>query len=153
MRFLGLVFIIAVVLLAVGFFRGWFSVSAVHAGGKSDITLGVDGNKIGDDANAVAARMGQLSASAVEKVKSMSRTVGADESELEGTLTSVDPTARDLTLTVNSQPIEMHVPSGIPITREGQSVGFDELRSSLLVKCFFKHAGDDRKLSRIEIQK
>lgn len=76
---------------------------------------------------------------------------GPDESELEGTLTAVDPTARELTLTANSEAIALHVPAAVSITRDGKSVGFEQLLPATRVKCSFQHAGDVRKLARIQI--
>jgi len=151
MRFLGIVFVIVLILAVVGFFRGWFSVTTTHAGGKSDVTLGVDNGKIGDDAKAAASRLGALSATAADKVKSLGGNAGPEESELEGTLTAVDPAARGLKVTAGAQTLDLHVPTAVPITRDGGSVGFEQLRPATRVKLSFKHAGEDRKLSQIEI--
>lgn len=151
MRFLGFLFAIVLVVAVVGYFRGWFSVTTTHAGGKSGVTLGVDNDKMGDDTKAAAVRLGELSAEAVEKVKSLGRTVSAEESELEGVLTAVDLAARDLTVTASSQKIDLHVPTGVAITRKGQGAGFEQLRPTTRVKLSFEHAGDGRRLSRIEI--
>lgn len=151
MRFLGFIFAIVLVVAAVGYFRGWFSVTTTHAAGKSGVTLGVDNDKLGDDTKAVAGRLGELSAEAVEIVKSLGRTVGAEESELEGVLTAVDLAARDLTVTASSQTIDLHVPTGVAIMRKDESAAFEQLRPATRVKLAFKHVGDDRRLSRIEI--
>lgn len=151
MRFLGFVFVLILLLAAVGYFRGWFSVTTTHAGARSDVTVAVDKNMIGDDAQAAASKLGALSAKAVEKVKSLGRTVSASESELDATVKAIDSAARDLTVTANSQTIDLHVPSDVPITRDGSSVGFDQLHPATRVTLSFKQAGEDRKLSRIVI--
>jgi len=151
MRFLGFLFIIALVVAAVGYFRGWFSVVTVHAGGKDEITLGVDNDKIRDDTDAAAIRLGRLTAKAAEAVKGLARKVGSEESELDGTLTAVDRVSRSLTVTASSQTIELRVPDSVPITRDGVEVGFEPLHPTMRVRLGFKHAGSDRRLSRIEI--
>lgn len=151
MRFLGFVFVLALLLAVVGYWRGWFSVVNVHAGGKNDLTLGVDNDRIGDDTRAAVARLEQLSAKAAEAVKSLGRKVGPEERELEGTLTAVDPVAHDLTVTASSRTIDLHVPLGVPIMRDGKSVGFAHLHPAVRVKLSFQYTVDDQKLSRIEI--
>jgi len=151
MRYLGFLFVIVLLLAIVGYFRGWFSVTTTAAAGKTGVTLGVDNDKIADDTKAAGAKVGELSAQAAEIVRSLGRKVGSEESELEGTLTAVDLAARDLTVTASSRTIDLHVPTGVPIMRDGKSAGFDELQPATRVKLSFKHAGDDRRLSRIEI--
>jgi hypothetical protein len=145
MRLLGFLFVLVLIVAAVGYVRGWFSVTTTHAAGKGGVTFGVDSEKIADDAKAAGAQVGELSAKAVEGVKSM----GSDTSEVEGTITAVD--GRDLTLTTSSQKMALHVPSGVPILSNGESVGFEQLHPASRVKLSFKHAGEDRSLTRIEI--
>jgi len=151
MRILGFLFLIVLLLTAVGYFRGWFSVSTTHAAGKSDVTVGVDQDKMRDDARAAAAKIGQLSAKAAAAVKSLGRKAGPDESDLEGNVKAVDVAARDLTLTSGTETIDLHVPTGVPITRHAATVGFEQLLPATRVKLTFKHAGDERSLARIEI--
>ena len=151
MRSLGFLFLVVLVVAGFGYFRGWFSVTTTHAGGKNEVTLGVDQDKIRDDANAAASRLGQLSTQAAEKVKTLGSKVGPEESELEGEITAVDVAARDLTMTASSQTIDLHVPTAVPILRDGEKVAFEALRSGTRVKFSFQHTGDDRRLSRIQI--
>ena len=151
MRLLGFLFLVVLVLMGVGYVRGWFSVSTSHAAGKSDVTVGVDGNKIDEDARIAANKLGELSAKAAEVVKSLGRKVSADDTELEGSVASADQNARDLTVTTASGPIELHVPSAVPITRAGSSTGFDQLRPATRIKLGFQSVGEERRLSRVEI--
>jgi len=151
MRLLGYLFVIALLLAAVGWFRGWFAISTTHAAGKDEVTLEVDQHTMRDDAKAAGKRLGELSAKAVVAVKSLGSNVSADESTLEGTLSVVDRAARDLTFTAGGETIELHVPPGIPLTRDGKAVDFDQLQPATRVKFAFEHAGEDRALSRIEI--
>jgi len=151
MRFLGFLFVIVLVVAVVGYFRGWFFVTTTHASGKDGVTFAVDDDKLRDDGNAATAKLGQLSAQGLEKVKSLGRTVSATESGIEGTLTVVDAPAHEVTLTASSQTIELHVLSSVAITKDGKGAGFADLRAGTNVKAYFQHVGDDRRLSRIEI--
>ncbi|MEO6595147.1 MAG: hypothetical protein ABIP94_10385 [Planctomycetota bacterium] len=151
MRLLGYLFVLVLVLAAVGYFRGWYSVTTTHAGGKTGVTLGVDKDSLGEDAKAVAAKLGQLSSKAAEAVRSLGHKVGPNASELEGSVATADAVGRDLSVTVGSQTIELHVAGTVPITRKGATAGFDELRPATPVKLTFEHAGDAQKLTRIEI--
>lgn len=151
MRFLGFIFILAVILAGVGYYQGWFTVSTVNAGSGNEVQVGVDTGKIGDDAHAAADRLSELSAEAVEVVKSLGRKVSPEESELEGTLSTVDVASRRFTLTVGSRAIDLQVPAAVTITRDGEGVGFDQLRPATRAKCVFTTVGESRRLSRIEI--
>jgi len=151
MRALGFVFVIVLLIAAIGYYRGWFSVTTSHAGGKSDVTFQVDENRMRDDAKTAGSKISKLSADALAAVKSLGKKVSADETTLEGTLSLVDQTARDLTLTAGTETIDIHVPTGIPITRNGVDVGFDQLLPSTRVRLTFKNLGEDRSLARIEI--
>lgn len=151
MRIFGFLFIVVLVLAIAGYFRGWFSISTVNATDKSDVTVQIDGRKVRDDANAAGVQLGQLSAKAVAAVKSLASKVSAEESALDGTLLTVDQAARDLTLSAGSETIGLHVPTGIPLSRDGKPVDFAQLQPSTRVRIAFQHAGEDRKLARIEI--
>jgi hypothetical protein len=62
MHLLGFLFVILLLLAAVGYSRGWFAISTTHAAGKEDVTLAVDQGKMLDDARAAGSKLGQLSA-------------------------------------------------------------------------------------------
>lgn len=151
MRLMGFLFVIVLILAAVGYFRGWFSVTTTHASGKSELTLGVDNDKISGDTRTAAAELGKLSAKAVAAVKSLATKVSPEESELQATVEKIDLAGRDLIVAIGSQSIDLHVPSAVPISRDGATAGFDQLQPTTRAKFFFKHAGDDQQLARIEI--
>jgi len=151
MRFLGYLFFLIVGLAVIGYFRGWFAASTTHAAGRSEVTVAIDGDHARADAKAATAKLGQLTAKAVAAVKSLATKVSADESTLEGTLATVDQAARNLTLTAGGEAVELHVPTDIPLTQDGAAVGFEQLQPTKRVKFAFRHAGEDRHLTRIEI--
>lgn len=152
MKLLGFVFLLVLVLAAFGYFRGWFSVTTAHAGGANEVTLTIDQDKLSGDTSAAAAGLGRLSARALEAVKSLGRKVGPGESELPGTIETVDLAARNLKVNVGTETIDLQVPAAVPITRNAVAMGFEQLVPAAKVKLFFKDDGQDRKLARIEVQ-
>lgn len=151
MRILGFLFVVLLVLAVAGYFRGWFAISTVRATDKNDVTVQIDERKVRDDANAAGIQLGQLSAKAVAAVKALANKVSAEESALDGTLQTVDQAARDLTLSAGSETIGLHVPTGIPISRDGKAVEFVQLQPDTRVRITFRHVGEDRTLARIGI--
>src|SRR5262245_54004285 len=143
--------LIASVTVVTGFARGWFSVRTSQAASKSEVTFGVDPDKVRGDAAATAEQIGKLSAAAAESVRGLAHHIDPQQSELDGTLTAVDATAHDVVVTAGGKKIDLHVGDDVPILEAGKGVGFGELQSGTKVKLTFQHAGDDRRLARIEI--
>lgn len=143
MRVLGFLFVIALIVAAIGLYRGWFSVRTTQAAGKSGVELKVDKDKMSDDTRAAAEQVGRLGAKAAEKIKSLARKVGGQESELEGTITAIDVAARDLTVATADNTVDLRVPAGVQVRRDGMVVGFDELRTGARVKLRLKNDGSD----------
>ncbi len=151
MRFLGLLFVLVLMLAAVGYYRGWYTLSTAHAAGPGNVTLQLEPDRIDGDAAAAVAGLGRLSAEAAAAVRSLGRTAGADASELEGTVSTVAEAGRDLTVDAGGTTIALHVPTGIPITRGGKTAGFGQLQPAMRVRLSFRHAGEERLLTQIEI--
>ena len=89
MKSLGFLFIVAIVIAAVGYYRGWFSVSTVDAGGNPGVTIGVDKGKLGDDAKSWTTKAGSSTAKALEGVTEPGPGLGADTSPFEAALVEV----------------------------------------------------------------
>lgn len=51
-KLIGTLTILAVIIVGVGFYRGWFGVAADDQGGKTNVEISVDKQKIKDDAKA-----------------------------------------------------------------------------------------------------
>ena len=151
MRALGFVFLLALIVGGVGIYQGWFTFGSVSAGGKNEVHLGVDGDKIDTDAQAAAKKLGELSAKVWESVKSLGRKVGPDETELEGTISTVDAATRNLTLSSGAETLDLHVDPAVVITRDGQAADFAALQAAMRAKFVFSSAGESRRLVRIEI--
>jgi hypothetical protein len=148
MRFLGFLFIIVLIVAAVGYFRGWFTVATSHASGSGEVRVGVDRDRIRDDAD----KLGELPEKVAEKVRALARSAGRDESELEGSVTAVDVPSRNLSVTVGTESIvDLQVPDAVTVKQAGQAIAFDRLRPGQRVRIGFSHAGSARKLARIEV--
>lgn len=150
MRFLGLIFLLALLVLGVGWFRGWFSITTSHAAGRNEVNVQVT-DRAAADVRAAGAQLGELTAQVVEKVRTMARSTSAAESELDGTLHSVDAVTRDLVLAVGAQQLPMHVSTAVVVQRSGTNVGFEQLQAQARVRMTFRVNGEDRQLARIEI--
>jgi hypothetical protein len=60
MRFLIMLILIAVCVLGLGIYRGWFHFASDSAAGTSNVTLSVDNNKMRDDKNKVIVKAQEL---------------------------------------------------------------------------------------------
>ena len=151
MRALGYLFAILLILAVVGYIRGWFSVTTAEAGGKHRVTVGVNDDKISADAKAATVPLASHSAGAVEALNSTARKLGTAASEVQGTLTAVDATTRELTLTTGTQTLDFQVPDGVVILRDGEPLGFADLQPAMRVVLTFGQAGETKRLARITI--
>lgn len=155
MRFLGFLFLLVLLVAGVGYCRGWFSVSTSHASGREEITLGVDEDRIGSDTKAAADKLGRLSKQAVEKVKAIWREVGPDRKEVEGKVAAIDTGERRLAIDADERRIDLHVPVGTAIERDGAAVDFAQLQPGAHIKLVLHDAdtgdGEDWRLQRIEL--
>lgn len=151
MRKLGFVFVVLLLLGAVGVWRGWFTVRATHAGERGVAHVGVDQGKIDDDARAAIRGAGELSKDAVDKVKAIARGTSPDERVIEGSVTAVDVADRDLTVTSGDQKIDVYVPNSVAIRRDGRDVTFGQLAAGHRVSLTFHVDGETWRLQRIEL--
>jgi hypothetical protein len=148
MRVLGFLFLVVLVVAVVGVFRGWFTVATTsHAGETKNVTVGVNTDRMRED----AAKLAELPERVAAQVRAMGKKVSADESEIEGTVMTADTPARRLVVTSGAETLDLTVPSTVRIERGGESVTFEQLRPSSRVRMRFRHDGDARKLARIEI--
>ena len=156
MKILGFLFLIVLLVAVVGWFRGWFSVTTAHAG--THVTVHVDEGKIRDDSRSAAESIADTSEKIAAVVKSVGHRTTTAESTLHGTITAVDMVARDLMVRVDSDDrgaapptLRLRVPTALAITRDGASVGFEQVRLGDRVCLTFVDADADRRLARIEL--
>ena len=151
MRALGFLFLLVLVLGAVGFWRGWFTVRSASAGDRRSVEFEVDRGKIDEDARDVRDRVGTLSRRATDKVKDVARPATANEKVVEGSVAKVDATKRDLTVMSGNEEIDVPVPAGVPIRRAGHDVALAELATGSRVSLTFDVQNDTWRLQRIEL--
>ena len=133
MKSLGYLFFLLVCVGVVGFFRGWFTFTTSTSSGHTDVTLGVDGDKIAKDA---------LVSKKVPSKAAAAATVGANAgTTIEGRVTAVDAAAQDLTIEVTAQRSVHHIGNAVVITRDGASIAFAQLRPDMRVRLRFAARG------------
>ena len=147
MRFLGFLFLIVLVVAGIGYYRGWFTVTTTHAGDNRDVTVGVDTGRIRAD----TAKLGELPERIAAKVRSMGTKVDANTTEIEGTIVSADAAARRLVVRAGGEQLELDLPSGLAIERNGDPVAFRDLQPGARVRVRFSHDGDARRLASVQV--
>jgi hypothetical protein len=122
-RLLTFVLVLAVVVVTVGFLRGWFSASTAEAGGTKGIVFTWNEDKFKEDMGKATDKIKSVSESAVDKIKGKAKTLSSTESELEGRLTSVDTATDTVAVEVDGQSIPLTVPDAAGLERlEGKLV-------------------------------
>jgi hypothetical protein len=147
MRFLGFLFLIVLAVAAFGYYRGWFTVTTTHAGGSTNVDIGVDTDRIRGD----TAKVGELPERIAAKVRAMGKKVAADESEIEGTLVRADAAARRLVVRAGSETLELELPAGVAVERDGDPIALGDLDAGTRVRLRFRHDGDARKLASVQV--
>jgi hypothetical protein len=151
MRALGFLFIVVLIVAAIGLFQGWFSVSSTHAAGKTGVELSVDKDKMTHDTGSVANEVGRIGREAADKIKQLAHRTGPKDSELDGNVSAVDAVGRKLTVTTGNTGLELHVPADVPVTRDGATVDLASLQPGTHVKVGLKHSGDDLVVSSVTV--
>ena len=154
MRILGFLFLVVLLVAAVGWYRGWFAVTTVHA--NDGVVIHVDETQVREDGRRAATAIADTSARIAEVVKSIGRRTDANETLVDGTITAVDTIERDLTIRVDTAAtgtplLRLRVPDSLPISRNGTPVAFVELVPGARVKLTFTDAVEERRLARIEL--
>lgn len=142
MKSLGYLFVLLVFVGVVGFFRGWFTVEASTNAGRTDVTLGVDSDKIVKDATVSKKKPPEA------LVGSAAATAGTT---IEGRVTAVDAAAQDLTLEVLEQRSVHHIGSSVTITRDGTPIAFAQLRTDMRVRLRFAAGGAPAELLEVVV--
>ena len=57
---LGTLVLLAIVICAIGFIRGWFSVGTTNQSSETNVEIRIDKEKIKDDAQTAAEKVGEL---------------------------------------------------------------------------------------------
>jgi len=145
LRFLGFLVVVAALLAALGFWRGWFAVSAAPgAGNKTGITFTMDGDQLQADADALGAQLRALSqrvALEVDAVRNGDHLDATVAGPVENGVLSLDVGARAIAVPVDAD---------VPVTQEGRPIALEQLATGDDVRLRFVDRGDDLVLVGIE---
>jgi hypothetical protein len=128
---IGLV-LVAIGVVSLGFYRGWFTLSSNKDAEKSNVTLTVDQEKFKEDKGAVVEKVTDVG----DQVKDA---VGSEQKTVEGTLVSV--TDQEVTMT-DSAGVEQHHPlaTDVKITCDAQACQAMDLRPGMRIRLTTKIA-------------
>lgn len=151
--FLGTVFIVLLLVALLGWWRGWFVFDSVHAGNRTENRLTIDEGKIKDDASRAAAKVEELTDSAVSVFKSKSKPAkaGGGDIEVDATLVAVDEAARSVQVRVGDDVLTVGVDRDVGIVIDGQSSTLGQLRqgSAVVLRMTPTDAGKSLRITNI----
>ncbi len=129
LRLLGILFLLALILAAIGYWRGWFTVRTAEAGAHDRIQVDVDRDRMDRDTSRAVDRIGELSSEAWERLRRLGRS-GADRThEIEARVTAIDLTRDHFTLQTDAgERIELTIPTNVPISAAGLPITPRQLR-------------------------
>lgn len=138
-RFFVLLLILVIGIGGFGMYRGWFGATTAEASGKKGLTLTWDMAKFKEDMGKAGSKIKTMSQSVVAKVKGKAKEINANESELEGKVTSVDAENHIVTIESDGNAIPLTVPD---------TKGMEELTGKTVVVTLEK-SGDTMIVSKI----
>ncbi|MBL8900801.1 MAG: hypothetical protein JNM84_24430 [Planctomycetes bacterium] len=151
MKAIGILGIIILIILGIGYVRGWVSGSVTQDERGPGVELNIDADKLEADRQKALDRVDGLSVGSAAAVRAMARELGKGESALEGRLSAIDTRSRELTVSSGDRVLELHVPEAVPIRRAGVLINFNQMSSRETARFVFSHAGEDRLLARVEL--
>lgn len=111
MRALGVLFVLVLVVAAIGWFRGWFRVETSLAGGRDEVALRVDRERIEDDARRAKA-----------KIEALVDDEGDGWDGLAAQVVSIDVPARELGVRVEGMTVVLSVAADVVVVDDGGRV-------------------------------
>ncbi|MCA8974153.1 MAG: hypothetical protein KDC98_05495 [Planctomycetes bacterium] len=151
LRLLGFLLLCLLLFAGFGYYRGWYSIATVEAGGKTGITFDIDKDRIRDDTKAAAGKLGELSAQAAAKLRELATTGDDGGSRLEGGIAAVDAATGTIRLAVGGESFELRVPESVSIQRDGVAVPLAQLKPGASVRVALVPSGDTLSLQRIDL--
>ena len=147
MRFLGFLFVLALVFFAVGYVRGWFTVEAASTAGRTEVRVDVDRDRAARDARSVLDGVGVRAADgAADGGHAQAPSAGH-----EGRITVVDAVSRNVTVEIASQLRLLHVAGDTEIRHGGELLAFDRLLPDMRARFWFDDARPVALLTRVVI--
>lgn len=151
LRLFGFLFLVVLVLAGVGYVRGWYSFGTVEAGGKTGVTVEIDRDKIGKDTAAAADKLAALSAEAAEKIRGLATKSADGTSTVEGSVVAVDVAGRSVRLDAGDAAVDLRVPAGAAIVRDGADVTLADLETGTRVRVTVGQQDSSLRVERIEV--
>jgi len=126
-RFLFVLALIAVAVVGLGFYQGWFNIGSDNTDGKTKVTLSVDGNKFQEDRKKAVEDVGNVGRQIKDKV------AGPSEKIMDGTVVSAS--ADKLTMTNKEGKEHSHaLAANAKVTCDGTICKAADLKSGMKVR-------------------
>jgi hypothetical protein len=122
-RLFFLLVILVIGTIGVGFWRGWFTASTAEAGGKKNLVISWDKDKISKDLGQAGSKLKAMSQTVVDKIKGKAKKVSDTLSELEGRVKDVDADNHTVTIESDGNDIPLTVADAGDLEKlEGKTV-------------------------------
>lgn len=126
-RFLFVLVLVGVGVVALGFYLGWFHIGSDSADGKSNVTLSVDGDKFREDRKTAAGNVQDLGRQLKDQV------AGPSGKSMDGTVVSVS--GDQLTLTSKDGKEHSHtLAANVKVTCDGKACSAMDLKPGMRIR-------------------
>ena len=146
MRMLGTLFVLALAVALVGYFRGWFAIYTTQTAGGG-LRVSIYDQRLRDEGRATAVQMRRMLPTATA-TPPLAAVVTEEHT---GTITAFEPNDRHLSVRTNYGTIDLIVPADVTILQDAQLAGTAALKADQRVLLTFEQQGDERQLLRIEL--
>jgi hypothetical protein len=130
------VVLIAVAILGMGFYEGWFQVGSDNAKGKSNVTLSVDKDKIKEDTKTAVAKIEDMGHQVKDKVEGSTdknKVEGKSEQSMDGTVVRVS--ADKLIMTGKEGKEHSHaLAADVKVTCDGKTCAVADLKAGMRIR-------------------
>lgn len=126
-RLLFVLVLVGAGVIGLGFYRGWFHIESDNADGKSNVTLGVDTEKIQEDKTKAVAKAQEVGRQIKDKV------AGPNEQTMDGTVVKV--TRDKLTMTDKEGKEHSHtLVANVKVTCDGKTCTAADLKAGMRIR-------------------
>jgi hypothetical protein len=126
-RLLFVLVLIVVCGVGLGFYLGWFHVGSENAGGKSNVTLSVDGDKFQKDRNGAVASMKDAARRVEDEV------AGSSDKRMVGKLVSVGGDSLKMTDEEGKEQIHP-LAADVKVTCDGKTCAASDLKAGMKIR-------------------
>lgn len=144
--FLSVLVVLLVIVVGVGFWQGWFSLSSGDVDGRTDVTLSVDEEKIERDTGAALDATRREAREVGEKIKAAS-----DITSVEGVVESVDAQERSVTVRTEDDGVQtFRVVDDTELSRDDEPTQLSGISAGDQVIVVFRE-GEQRRVDSITV--